>query len=282
MPNASSTTQDCELPRHVLWEGLPHEMAFRELPKGRFRMGARGEYSGEEPRHWVEITRPFWMAETPVTQLQYAYMAEQCRERLEKIKGQRGVEPSGFKDKSDHHPVERVGWYEARLMGTWLSGQADMLPEGVEARLPTEAEWEYACRAGTETDYYSGDGAAAVAEVGWFRDNSGSRTHLVKERKRPNANGLHDMHGNVWEWCLDVWDETAYFESGAVAADPLTQGPLDAPRVLRGGSWNYAAGLCRSAFRIGFPPGCRYRDDGFRLCLSSGPVKNSQASVGPE
>ena len=281
MPSSSSSS--CPLPRHVLCKGQPYEMAFRALPEGRFRRGARGEYSDEEPRQWVKMSRPFWMAETPVTQGQYRFMAEQCGERLQQIEGQEGADPSYFKSKPDGHPVERVGWQEARLMGVWLSEQASLLPAGVEARLPTEAEWEYACRAGTDTDYFNGDGAAALSHAGWYGANADGSTQPVRSpTKCANAFGLWDMHGNVDEWCLDAWNAGAYAERGVVAVDPIDVGGRDARRVLRGGSWILTAGNCRSAFRTRDHPGLRYWSRGFRLCLSSGPVKNQQASVGPE
>ena len=150
------------------------------------------------------------------------------------------------------HPVVYVSWEDAKAYADWLG-----------MRLPTEAEWEYACRAGSEAEYYFGDNESKVAEYAWYHANSGGNAHPVGEKK-PNAWRLYDMHGNVWEWCQDWYD--AYASSPA--ADP--KGPSSGgSRVLRGGSWFYYAGLCRSAYRGGRWPS--YRDDntGFRLSRSS-------------
>ncbi|NRA27022.1 MAG: formylglycine-generating enzyme family protein [Opitutales bacterium] len=160
------------------------------------------------------------------------------------------------------------------------------LPEGLHLRLPTEAEWEYACRAGTDTDYYTGDGAAALFDAGWYGENSGRSTHPVRSAtKRPNAFGLWDMHGNVWEWCQDAWYRGAYTQHGALGLDPIVERGQDALRVCRGGSWFSTAGVCRSAIRHWNHPGSRSGGRGFRLRLSSGPVKNrleQESSEGAE
>ena len=152
--------------------------------------------------------------------------------------------------------------------------------------MPTEAEWEYACRAGTDTDYYAGDGAAALSDAGWYDENSGISTHPVRSAtKRPNAFGLWDMHGNVWEWCQDDWGVDLFeigayrnrgFQKDNAIADET--GQANARRVPRGGSWFNSAGDCRSAFRFRDHPGFRSRIRGFRFCLSSGPVENQPAS----
>jgi formylglycine-generating enzyme required for sulfatase activity len=126
-------------------------------------------------------------------------------------------------------------------------------------RVPTEAEWEHACRAGTRTTYYTGDLDADLDRAGWYGANSGGKTHPVGE-KAQNAWGVHDMHGNVWEWCAD-WYEDYGAES---ATDP--QGPTEGQgRVLRGGSWGYDPGLCRSARRNGINPDNRNNFIGFRV-----------------
>ena len=133
-------------------------------------------------------------------------------------------------------------------------------------RLPTEAEWEYAARAGSTTAYSFGDDAGELGAYAWYDGNSGNKTHPVGQ-KRANPWGLHDMHGNVWEWVQD-WYGKDYYRS---SSDTDPRGPSSGEsRVLRGGSWNFDAGLCRSAFRDSFRPDGRHESNGFRLALSPG------------
>ena len=268
-------------PRHVLvWPQRGVEMAFRLIPAGSFRMGSRGYYADEEPIHRVWIPRPFWMAETPVTQAQFALWT-----KAEKIK-----HDNEFKGCPDH-PAESLDWGQAADFCTWLGRvKAAELPKGFPlARLPTEAEWEYACRAGTDTEYYTGDGAAALAEAGWFGEEWGTgSTHPVRQ-KQPNAFGLYDLHGNVLEWCQDVYDPNAYrkrmdgwearewtLAGAGEDADYLTEEDRNArknrTRVLRGGSWNGHARICRSAYRNGDRPDDRRWNIGLRVCLVRGPA----------
>ncbi|MEZ5386678.1 MAG: formylglycine-generating enzyme family protein [Prosthecobacter sp.] len=268
----------CDLERKILWEGQPHAMAFRLIPPGRFRMGSRGEYSDEEPRHWVEIKRAFWMAETPVTQAQYRFMAGQCLGELKSIEGNKGAEPSDFNG-DDLRPVESVNWHEARVTAAWLQ-RCGALPTGQAAFLPTEAQWEYACRAGTTTEYHSGDGVAALEIGGWYSGNSGRKTHPVRQ-KAMNAFGLYDLHGNVWEWCADRWDPFAYVNRFKPTGKPDVKSDAHSHPVVRGGSWEDSFRYCRSAFRHMFHPTTYYWDPvggrlgsrGFRLCLSAGPAE---------
>jgi hypothetical protein len=156
-----------------------------------------------------------------------------------------GSNPSEFK--GANNPVEKVSWDDAVAFCAKLSSLPAEVAAGRVYRLPTEAEWEYACRAGTTTEYSFGDDASKLGEYAWFRDNSNGTTHAVGE-KRPNAWGLYDMHGNVWEWCSDG------------------EGPN---RVDRGGSWSFAAAYCRSAIRYSIVPSNRTFNCGFRLALSS-------------
>jgi len=242
-------------------------MVFRRIPAGRFVMGTRGEFEYEEPPHEVEITRDYWMAETPLTQRQFAVWTKAEAAKIE--------HKNGFPDKPDH-PAERMVWDQASAFCQWLTKRCrGGIPKGMVARLPTEAEWERACRAGTDSEYGSGDGVGALAEVGWFDKNSNSSTQPVRA-KAANGFGLYDMHGNVWEWCADAFDGQAYAKRVNGVQDPFTvprEGDKDPGRVMRGGSWFGSAGDCRSAYRFRGGRGGRGRNLGFRVCLGRGPAE---------
>ncbi|MBR0237218.1 MAG: SUMF1/EgtB/PvdO family nonheme iron enzyme [Thermoguttaceae bacterium] len=205
------------------------EFAFRWCPAGKFMMGYE-----DGTQHQVTLTKGFWMMETEVTQKQW--------------KAIMGNNPSYFK--GDDLPVEEVFWHDCQ---EFCRKSAQL---GLPVQLPTEAQWEYACRAGT-TGAYAGN----LDEMAWYDSNSGSKTHPVGTKK-PNAWGLYDMHGNVWEWCAD-WDGD--YPSGSVT-DPA--GPSSgSSRVFRGGSWDGHAGFCRSACRSYYEPGPRGYYLGFRGAL---------------
>jgi len=155
-------------------------------------------------------------------------------------------------------PVVQVSWDDAVEFCRKLSEK-----EGRTFRLPTEAEWEYACRAGTQTKWSFGDSESALGEYAWYDGNSDNKTHPVGEKK-PNAWGLHDMHGNVFEWCSD-WKREY---TSASMSDP-TGTEAGSYRVARGGGWIYGARFCRSAYRFGNTPGYRCNDLGFRVASSS-------------
>jgi formylglycine-generating enzyme required for sulfatase activity len=193
------------------------------------------------------------------------------------------------------HPVQNVSWDEAVMFCNWLSRRERLekvcylresnswkLVAGADAyRLPTEAEWEHACRAGTTTTYSFGSDERLMRHHACYSGNTESTTYPVATRM-PNAWGLHDMHGNVREWCQDWFDEGYYAISPA--ADPM--GPeVGVDRVIRGGSWNYSAELCRSSFRLWREPANRYDSLGFRVARSpsgqSGPVQSSPVRSGP-
>ena len=152
--------------------------------------------------------------------------------------------------------------------------------------LPTEAQWEHACRAGTETEYHTGDGEAALAEAGWYAGNSGGEPHPVGE-KEANRWGLYDLHGNVWEWCRDAWDRDAYKKRPDGVADPEgspeeagEQAPVR--RVLRGGFWNGRATWCRSSSRNWRWAVVRSPNYGFRVCLVRSPTaERGSGAAGP-
>ena len=209
---------------------------FVRIPAGEFMMGSDKGNVGEKPAHRVRISQPFEMGKTEVTQAQW-----------EAVMGNR---PSYFG--GDARPVEQVSWYDAQQFIERLNG----LDDGYTYRLPTEAEWEYACRAGSSGDY---DGK--LEAMAWYDANSQQMTHQVAT-KQPNAWGLYDMLGNVFEWCQDYYDQGYYAQSPA--ADP--QGPESGPfRVKRGGSWMFTADFARPAARDLFSPGYRYNFVGFRL-----------------
>ncbi|GIW90010.1 MAG: hypothetical protein KatS3mg109_0442 [Pirellulaceae bacterium] len=222
------------------------------IPAGEFMMGSpewdTDAYPDEKPQHRVRIYRPFYLAVTEVTQEQYQQVM--------------GTNPSYFQG-APKRPVENVSWNDAVEFCRRLSQK-----EGKEYRLPTEAEWEYACRAGSTTRWSFGNDASELGEYAWYGGNSGGTTHPVGQKK-PNAWGLYDMHGNVWEWCADWYDEVYYRTS-----------PLDDPkgpdsgrfRVLRGGSWVYhRPGTFRCAFRYNGRPDLRYDAGGFRVARTLTP-----------
>jgi formylglycine-generating enzyme required for sulfatase activity len=234
---------------------IPANMAW--IPPGKFIMGSpaheRGRNSDEDPQCEVTITRGFWMAKHEVTQEEYRAVM--------------GANPSAFGG-ARNLPVEKVNWHEAGEYCARLTSEArarGQLPPGFVYRLPTEAEWEYACRAGTAARYSYGDDPQdlALVEFAWHVTNSDWGSHPVGQLK-PNAWGLYDMHGNVWEWCLDLW-------SGAYPGGKLVDyhGPSEGwLRVARGGSWLYAASFCRSANRDDYGADNRCSDIGFRVVLA--------------
>jgi formylglycine-generating enzyme required for sulfatase activity len=192
----------------------------------------------------VHISKQFYLGKYEVTQLQW--------------KAVMGNKPSHFKGRDN--PVEQVSWDDAQEFIKQLNAK-----EGHNRyRLPTEAEWEYAARAGTNSAYFFGDNAALLKQYAWYSDNSEETTHPVGQ-KQPNAWGLYDMHGNVWEWVQDWYEEWYYSDSPG--SDP--KGPsFGSYRVLRGGGWHFDARLCRSADRFNYAPVNRNRSLGFRLALS--------------
>ena len=245
-------------------------MTFCWIPPGEFRMGSRYEYPDEQPVHRVEFEQGFWLGRTPVTQRQYALCFPD--------------HDNGFPNKPNH-PAESMTWNDARQFCDWLTEERLPTSESSKciADLPTEAQWEYGCRAGTETDYYTGDGEQALARAGWYSGNANGRTHEVwqpgreeSDFKIPNAFGLFDMHGNVDEWCRDVYVEHAY-RHGAARYGHVEPPGVDAPegdngpRVIRGGAWDCHPRDCRSAFRDWSHPGIRYHVRGFRVGLFPGP-----------
>ncbi|MGL4550693.1 MAG: SUMF1/EgtB/PvdO family nonheme iron enzyme [Gemmataceae bacterium] len=209
------------------------------IPAGEFTMGrsekasARGE---EGPRHRVTLSRPYYIATTPVTQRQWAALM--------------GSRPANHKGAG--HPVERVNWDDCVGFCARLTERS-----GLTVRLPSEAEWEYACRAGSSADFYSGDADEDLARVAWF---DGQHTHAVAG-KQPNGWGLYDTLGNVWEWTRDAYRD--YPPRGRARRDPVRD-RASSYRSARGGSYSNPAGCCRSSGRICFAAGGRNDFIGFR------------------
>ena len=246
------------------------------IPAGSFVMGSSTAESGstadERPQRTVHISA-FQMSQTEVTQKQF-----------EDVMGWNHSDFSG-----ENHPVEVVTWFDCVSFCNKLS-QADgyaqcytMTNVGYDGdhitsadvscnfqangyRLPTEAEWEYACRAGTTTRFYTGDSDSDLGRAGWYHDNSGLTTHPVGE-KAPNAWGLYDMHGNVWEWCWDWYASGYYGTRPDPDSDPM--GPSEGTmKVLRGGCSRLTPRNCRSASRGRDYPSYRADYHGFRICRS--------------
>ena len=264
-------------PKHPLHNGIPADWAvewgqdprgvficfgvgevvqrLRWIPPGKFIMSSpraeTGRWLHEGPQHQVELSQGYWLADTPCTQeLWQAVMGEN---------------PSSFV--GPKRPVETVSWEDCHR---FLSRLNQLVP-GLSARLPSEAEWEYACRAGTTAATWVGDldlhegisGDAAILDaVAWYRNNSAGETKPV-QLKAVNPWGLFDMLGNVYEWCQDWYDE---YDAAAVV-DP-TGSTLGAYRVVRGGSWSLHARLVRAAYRSGREPGYRDNSLGFRVARS--------------
>ncbi len=243
-------------------------MKFMLIPPGEFDMGSTEEEvaklieevkaakqpgwcivrrSSEAPQHRVRITKPFYLAASEVTQVQYEQLM--------------GNNPSMFKEDVDC-PVESVTWDDASAFCRKLSELPQEQGARVEYRLPTEAEWEYACRAGATTRWCSGDDTGALQKHAWFRwANAVLKTHPVGQ-KLPNAWGLYDMHGNVLEWCQDRWAVDYY------AASPLEDpaGPaVGSFRVRRGGSYSQNASFLRASERDAGSHTHRVWSLGFRL-----------------
>jgi len=223
-------------------------MKFVRIPAGKFMMGSpkteKGHRDDEGPQRWVTISKPFYMGVTEVTQSQYASVM--------------GKNPSKFK--APQNPVEMISWNDATAFCTVLSKKTQRA-----VRLPTEAQWEYACRAGAKTRFGFGDDDKGMDAYGWCKGNSDGKTHPVG-RKKPNAFGLYDMHGNVRERCRDWYDVKFYAKAKNV--DPEnTKASGKHARVLRGGSCLSA--YSRAAFRLRFPPTSRWHDIGFRVVIVS-------------
>jgi formylglycine-generating enzyme required for sulfatase activity/serine/threonine protein kinase len=233
--------------------------------------------NAEGPQHKVLVTRPYWISATEVTVGQfkkftvatgYATEAERASEAKTYLQPGYAV--------ADDSPAAVITWNDAVAYCNWLSAQ-----EKVKYRLPTEAEWEYACRAGTTTQYFFGDDYRNLPKYGWLNNVAGDRSQPVAALL-PNPFGLFDVHGNLHEWCGDYWDESGYAKSLAVSAvstDPI--GPADGTeRVIRGGYWPNLYATCRSAYRNPSPPSYRANAYGFRVVREiSSPISTTSDVV---
>lgn len=231
-PPAPKPTTPASRPSRTLRPQNPNIELVR-IPPGSFMMGSANGSEESKPVHQVTISYEFYLGKYEVTQTQWRAVM--------------GNSPSRFKG-CNRCPVERVSWNDANEFIRKLN----QLNDGYAYRLPTEAEWEYACRAGTTGDY-----AGKLSDMAWYDSD---RTHAVGS-KRPNAWGLADMQGNVWEWCEDWYHET-YFGAPSDGSAWLSE---KESRVLRGGSWALPADLSLPAVRYSYDPDGRYLDNGFRV-----------------
>jgi formylglycine-generating enzyme required for sulfatase activity len=226
------------------WGGM--KMTLVLVPSGSFRMGSsdgeEGRYSMEGPQHEVTVSRPFYMGAHEVTQTQYEAVV--------------GTNPSHFK--GSNNPVDCVSWNDAIEFCKAISN-----PDGVTIRLPTEAEWEYACRAGSSGRFCFGDPNSDLGEYAWYFGNAGSETHPVGQKKS-NAWGLYDMHGNVWEWCADNW-HVGYKDAPTDGSAWQGTNPF---HVVRGGSWHSNPRHCCSPLRYALAPDSQFNYLGFRVVFS--------------
>jgi formylglycine-generating enzyme required for sulfatase activity len=213
-------------------------MKLKRIRAGEFLMGTPGEEGQKEHPHEVKITRPFAIGIYPVTQEQFLKVMGRNPSQLTSTVGGRDT---------GQHPVESVSWKDAVEFCKRLSERPEERRLGRVYRLPTEAQWEYACRAGSRARFFFGADDRLLGDHAWHGGNAGDHTHPVGTRK-PNAWGLFDMHGNVWQWCQDYYDADYYAQSQA--RDP--SGPaqsIASMRVLRGGSFDSRADACRCAIR---------------------------------
>jgi formylglycine-generating enzyme required for sulfatase activity len=264
----SRETQAASYFLEPLGSGVP-PLELVAIPGGDFLMGSpkqeKERLDSEGPQHRVDVP-PFFMGKYPITQVQWRFVAEQ----LPQIQRELTLDPSRFKGKD--RPVDHVSWLDAQEFCARVS-----LMAGRTCRLPTEAEWEYACRAETTTPFHFGETISSQ-----FANYDGNRTYdrgkkgQYRKETVPvgsfgvaNTFGLYDMHGNVYEWCEDHWHDNyeGAPENGSAWIDLKAEG--NASRVRRGGSWLYLPGYCRSAYRDGFT--AVYRNDshfGFRVVYS--------------
>ncbi|HET6422841.1 MAG TPA: formylglycine-generating enzyme family protein, partial [Planctomycetaceae bacterium] len=277
-------------------------MKFRLIPPGEFLMGSTlneieaalkdvGEdphwqecVKSEGPQHRVTLTQPLYLGVKEVTQGEYETIASNNPSYF----GPAGAGKDQLAgQKTTVYPVESVSWTDAARFCVKLSQHERLDPlyaerdesfelsTGIGYRLPTEAEWEFACRSGTASRYSAGDSTSDLEQVGWFDRNSELRSHPGGELAA-NPFGLVDMHGNVWEWMQDGWDPTWYSQHQQTKlVNPLCPFSEGTPRVLRGGNWFYKEGFCRSSNRNAVGPAFTEKFLGFRVTLSADAVRKA-------
>ena len=273
--------------RLILPGGIPLEVC--RIPAGTFWMGSRERvpdpWDTPAPPHQVRIKDDFWLGQTPVTLVQFQMFVQATGRKWETTRVT-----------AANQPVVEVSWEDALAFCDWLNSCRSSPPETHQVRwpaelaecvatLPTETEWERACRGASgdscvEQEFGCGDGAEALGAVAWFGLDWNVEIPRVQQ-KRPTDWGLYDLHGLVWEWCHDEYSATAYanramvtVEPGAAARDDYRKRGADlAQRVLRGGSWYVSAAFCRSAFRYGDWANVSYGSVGFRVALVPVPAR---------
>jgi eukaryotic-like serine/threonine-protein kinase len=243
-------------------------MKLNLIPAGKFLMGSpkdeKDRAVDEGPQHEVEITRPFYLGVYPVTKGQFAAFVKDDGYQTQNEKSKLGPpfgswqHPFDGYNPTDEDPVVCVSWNEAVKFCEWLSKK-----EKKTYQLPTEAQWEYACRVGTTTAYSFGDDAKDLGDYGWCFDNSGQHTQPVGGKK-PNPWGLYDMHGDIFQWCADYYDKDYYGKSPGKDPQNLDKGDS---RVIRGGCWHAIPKLCRSANRNWNKQDLSTYDFGFRVVM---------------
>jgi len=267
-------------------------MKFRLIPPGEYERGATPEEIAEDlavakgdagweaavrsqgPRHRVHLSRAYYLGMHEVRQKDYeAVMGENPSYFSASGGGKDAVANLAY----GMHPVESVSWDQATDFCNRLNRRERI--NGLGYRLPSEAEWEMACRAGTITRFWTGDDEADALATAWCLSNSAGRTHVVGESDRLNPFGLADMHGNVWEWMYDRWDETAYSLSTTrgMLVNPAVSSKDHPQRLCRGGSWTHPAGVCRSATRSPLPADAANNNVGFRVTLAVDAVRKKIA-----
>lgn len=263
VPPAAAGPRDAS-PRKKFTNGVGMEFVLISASAGAFTMGSRlgieelirrfggteAVYRNEKPFRSVVIERPFYLMTTPVTQGQWRQVM--------------GEYPSSFRDCGEDCPVEMVSWDDAQR----FIGRLNQMESRAGYRLPSEAEWEYAARAGSGSEFFFGNDAGKLAEFAWHSANSENRPHPVG-RKKPNPWGLYDMAGNVWEWVEDDWH--AGYDGAPADGSAWTDAPRASARVVRGGGWGVAARYCRSAARYHGSPAARTSHVGLRLVRSVSP-----------
>jgi eukaryotic-like serine/threonine-protein kinase len=285
-PQAQKTLPKAEVavPLKPAWrpedKGLPKEFAnslgmrLMRIPAGQFQMGsppeeiercvksvgpnewAKDDVNSEGPQHEVDLVQPFYMGATEVTVGQFRQFVT---EQKYQVGDDRWQKPDF--EQADDQPVVFVTWQNAVDFCAWLSAK-----EGNKYRLPTEAEWEYCCRAGKAgTQYCFGNETASLGSYAWYNANSGGKTHPVGQLKA-NAWGLFDMHGNAYEWCQDLYDRN-YYKTSPRENPPGPTAGFSNDRVVRGGTWHSQSVYCRSAYRRHYAPGSRDHLIGFRVLL---------------